>query len=439
MVKMRRRLWRVTLCLMVIVSSGAALTGLLAAQDDPAAALAKGDYKAAEAGFRHLLNASPQSPELLSNVGIALELQGKSSEAIPFFEQSLRIKQTPRIYALLAAEKCKVRDVDGARPMLEKIHREQLHNAEVLSVVAPCFLELDEPIEAVDVYKVLAESSTYPQDLALIQLASAYRRSASFFIGKLARAQDKAPYMQALTQARTAGSNDARGAFDVARRSSPYFKADLDFESAVKLWRVHPADSALLYLLGVISGEQSIRQVEVCDEKYPDSQYLAKLTADILAEQGHEAEAVAAYQALVESHPELPDLDYDLGMLYRKTRDWERAQASFQKQLERDPDDERTAARVSEALVMMGKWQELALFLEPRVKADRPPRWALLDSADAWQNLNETDKAITALTVAEKISPADAMVHYRLMRLYRQAGKIADAERELKLFRSSPR
>jgi predicted Zn-dependent protease len=361
-------------------------------------------------------------------------MQGKSSQAINAFKGSLRQGQMPRTYALLAAEKCKTRDLDGARPMLARITREHSQDPSILAVIAPCYLELDEPIESVAAYERMLTYPAYPTDLALIQLAKSYLQAARFFIGRLSRAPDNSVYVNALTHARNSGSSDARGAFDAAAKASPYFRADLDFSAAVTRWREHPQDTALLYLLSVLSSEQSMRQVEICNDKYPDSFYLAQLKTEMLADQGHEEEAIAGYDRLMRKHPELPGLFYDRGMLFRKEREWEKALDSFQKQLAKDPDDERSAARISEALIQMGQWRELADFLSARVEATNPPLWAMLDFAEASQNLDKPEQAIAALATAEQVYPSDASIHYRLMRLYRQTGNMAQAEKELKLF-----
>ena len=92
-----------------------------AAADPGRVALERGDYSAAEAAYRNALRENPRSPELLTDLGISLQLQGRSTEAIHAFEQALNVKSLPRTYALLAEEKCKTRDLDGARPMVAKI------------------------------------------------------------------------------------------------------------------------------------------------------------------------------------------------------------------------------------------------------------------------------------------------------------------------------
>ena len=116
----RRQMSRyIILCLPAILSSLACdASGQSKEQTDPGRkALQHGDYLSAETLYRQALSQNPGSPELLTDLGIALQSQGRSTDAIHTFEQALKVKNLPRTYALLAEEKCKIRDLDGARPM----------------------------------------------------------------------------------------------------------------------------------------------------------------------------------------------------------------------------------------------------------------------------------------------------------------------------------
>ena len=408
-----------------------------AGKDPGRTALERGEYTVAEAAYRNALRENPQSPELLTDLGISLQLQGRSTDAIHAFERALKLKRMPGTYALLAEEKCKTRDLDGARPMLATILAMDpldLHN---LALVAPCYFELDEPVEAVQAYSALLTDPDFPNDLAMIQLAKSYLLSAQFFSGRLAAAPGNGIYIQALKNARDHASADARGAFEQAKRDSPYFRSDLSFLDAVHLWRQHPGDTALLYLVSVLGGEASIRQIEQCEERFPDSPYLEQLRFEMLAEQGHEDEAIQGYQQLRQTHPELPELGYNLGMLYRKQRMWDQALVAFREQLTRYPQDERTAARVSEALVELTQWSDLRDFLEPWVKQNSPPLWAVLDMAQALQNLRDFAGAIKLLAAAEKNNMSNKSIHYRLLILYRKTGDLPKVEAENKWLRSA--
>ena len=409
----------------------------IAGTDPGRTALERGEYAVAEAAYRNALRESPRSPELLTDLGITLQLQGRSTDAIAAFEQALEFKSLPRTYALLAEEKCKTRDLDGARPMVAKILAKDPLDLRNLALVAPCYLELNEPVEAVQAYSALLNDPEFPSDLAMIQLTKSYLLCAQFFSGRLATAAGNAIYIQALKNARDHTSPDARGAFVEAKRNSTYFNPDVSFLNAVQLWRQHPDDTALLYLLSVLSGEESIRQIELCEDRFPDSPYMQQLRFEMLADQGHEDEAIQGYQQLQQTHPELPELRYSLGMLYRKQRRWDQALAQFREQLARDPQDERSAARVSEALVELTQWSTLRDFLESWVKQKKPPLWAVLDMAEALQNLNDFARAIQLLAAAEKSNMSNKSIHYRLMILYRKTGDLAKVEAENKWLHSA--
>ena len=185
------------LCFPTMLSSLACYAnGQSKEQTDPGrTALQHGDYLSAETLYRQALRETPGSPELLTDLGIALQLQGRSSDAVHVFEQALKLKNLPRTYALLAEEKCKIRDWDGARPMLKRIIRDYAGDAKTIAVVASCYLDLDEPVDSVRAYTVLLGDESYPHDLALIQLSKSYLAAAQYFVGKLKERTDGKPYV----------------------------------------------------------------------------------------------------------------------------------------------------------------------------------------------------------------------------------------------------
>jgi hypothetical protein len=85
--------------------------------------------------------------------------------------------------------------------MLARIYRDEQTNLRVLAAVAPCYLDIDEPIESVSVYAALQNSSAYAPDLALIQQAKSYMRSGQSFAEKLSKTAGSEPFLTALRQA----------------------------------------------------------------------------------------------------------------------------------------------------------------------------------------------------------------------------------------------
>ena len=401
-------------------------------------ALENKDYPKAEQLYREMLSHGETSPEILTNLGIVLELEGRSSEAMHAFEMALRQRYLPGTYALLTQEKCKMQDLAGARPMLAKILLESPQDTKLLAVVAPCYLEADEPLQSIEVYQRLLSNQSFPADVALIQLAKSYLAASHFFFVRLqAAGPANAPYIKAIQIARDQGSANARSAFPEAARASSYFHADLSYGQAEKLWKQHPKDPALLYQLTVLSGEESMKQLDECATKYPQSPNLQQFQAEVLVEQGQEEEGLQKYQQLLRDYPNLPDLRYNLGMLYRKRGEWDKALGVFKDQLTRSPNDERTAARVSESLLELKRYQELRDYLEPLSRKQNVPLWVTLDLAEALQELSNIPEAIELLASSEKRNPLNKTIHYRLMRLYALNGDSAEATKENQLFRSA--
>lgn len=226
-----------------------------ATEDEARSAMLHGDYAGAEKLYRGAIEKNPASATLLTDLGVALQMQGRASEAIQVFERALKEKYLPQTYALLAEQRCISRDLDGARPMLSKIIRDYAGEAKLIAIVAPCYLDLDEPVESVSAYTVLLRDAAYPHDLALIRLAKSYLAAAQYFVRKLEERSDSNAYVTALSQAGASG--DPRSAFPIAQRMSPNFHADLGFDEVLAIWHRHPDDPALLYQLAVISGERA--------------------------------------------------------------------------------------------------------------------------------------------------------------------------------------
>jgi protein O-GlcNAc transferase len=65
--------------------------------------LANGDFFHAEAMFREVLTYKPSNPEALHFLGLALHQQGKSSDALPFLEKSIKVSPTNSIFQHNAA------------------------------------------------------------------------------------------------------------------------------------------------------------------------------------------------------------------------------------------------------------------------------------------------------------------------------------------------
>ncbi len=399
--------------------------------------LANKQFSKAELTFRQAMQGRTSSSASLLYLGLALQGQGKSSAAIGAFERSVRLGGPEIARALAVEERCKLGDLESVKPILAELFAEQPSKLPVIEAVAPCTLQLDEPVKAVHSYNLLAEDTKYPHDAALIGLAKAYLKSAQFFFARLQGSRQGQAYVEAIRRARDENSADARAEFSAAKALSPWFDADLSYGDASQRWQAHPLDAALLYQMTVLSGEESIRVIHRIAAEVPDSVYLEQMRAEMLADQHQEDAAIKTYTDLIQVHPEQLDLRYSLGVLYGKQQRWEDALAVLQEELQLAPGEERATARVSEALLHLGRYDADTRLLQPIMRTSQPPLWALLDYADLNEHIGQQQRAVFFLRQAERLDPAEKTVHYKLMRLYIRMGRSAEARQEQALFQAS--
>src|SRR5437867_784817 len=338
-----RRTWQVLILMIVL---GERLMGQTTDLHAAQRALDRGDYKRAEEVYRTFMSSGPASAELLNNLGIALHLQGKSSEAIAVLRRALRLKEMPGTLTLLGLSYCRLRQFDDAVPILLHAKR-YFADSNVLSVLGPCYLDAGEPLDAVLVYKELVKQDVPPADENLVNLARANFRASKHFLGLLEGAPGNKEYLRAIEAARQNSSPNARGAIAIALRNAPYLSLDTGVEELGQLLLKHPNDPALLYVLGVVCGEEAMRNFQLCQSRYAGSVGVRRLYAEILASRGRHEEAVAEYEALLRASPTPSGVHHDLAMLYRKRGAWDKALGEFELEQRTVPEDERVAVGIS--------------------------------------------------------------------------------------------
>jgi tetratricopeptide (TPR) repeat protein len=425
-----RRAWQISILTIVLATRGMGQT------PDPSAAqtaLDRGDYQRAEELYRALADSGVSSPEVLSNLGITLHLQGKSSEAIKVFGRALRLKELPGTLALLGLSYCRLQQFDDAIPILQRAKR-YFADSNVLSVLGPCYLDAGEPLDAVLVYKELVKRAVPPADENLANLARANFRASKHFLGLLEKVPGNKEYLGAIETARQNSSPDARGAFAVALRNAPYLSVDAGVEELGKLLLKHPTDPALLYVLGVVCGEQAMQDFRLSQSRYAGSVGVRRLYAEMLASRGRYEEAIVEYESLIQSSSAPSGVHHDLALLYRRRGDWDKALLEFELEQRAAPDDERAVVGISECLLRLERYEALSRHLRPITLTKEPPEWALLDAATAAKELGRVDDAIGYLRQATLHYPDSPTVHYRLGRLYRLAGRKDLARQEDAIF-----
>ncbi len=396
-------------------------------------ALDKQDYARAARLYREICRLHPDSPEAWSDLGVALHLDGRTSEAINAFRHSIRLHPTTQTTAMLTLDLCGLGRTDEVKSLLRPA-KEYLGEKKILELLAPCYLEYGEPLDAVIAYRTFLESGDGPKDEQAVNLARAYFRASHLFLLALEKAPGNAPYVAAVKAARERQSLSARSAFPQAAKDAPYLRPGMSAEQFSELLPQHGKEAAFLYVVGVLAGEWGMQAYAWCEQQFPASPWIRKLKADMLAAEGQTAEAIAELKKLMDASAPIPDLNYQVAMLYRENGAFEEALEYFRRQGAASPHDERVPVGLSNCLLRLGRYKELKEHLAPIVNESEPPEWALLDLANAEDKLGNPEGALRPLVQAAKLYPNSPTVHFRLAAMYRKLNRQDLAGKEIKVF-----
>ena len=398
-------------------------------------ALHAGDYARAEAQFRTLLAAHPNSPEMLDDLAIVLQLEGKSVDAVSTFKRVLRLKRLPDAVALLATEYCRNHEFNRAIPLLNEA-KSNLADPNIMATIGPCFLEADQPEDAVLVYEKLVNTKYPPEDENAVNLVRAYFDLSRKLLESLARLPGGAIYARAVQTAKSDGSLDASSLFPRAYEEASYLKQSMSIEQAIPLLASHPNAPPLLYVLAVKCAEQAAAGFDRVQDAWPDSFALSQLTAELKDSQGDRSGAIQTYEEILTKHPDAPpSVHFALGLMYAERRRWQDALDQYRSIKSESKGSLYLQQRISEALLHLGQNQDVTDLLSKIVGNADAPFWALRDFGEASEGLGQEKAAKNYLKRASSLDPGDASIHYHLLRVYHKLNESKEAEAELSSFK----
>jgi tetratricopeptide (TPR) repeat protein len=402
---------------------------------DALQALHQGHYAQAEAELRALSASNPNSPEILDDLGIVYQLQGNTDAAVTIFERVLRIKRLPDAVAMLATDFCRDHDFSRAIPLLNQA-KDRLDDPNIMATLGPCFLEADQPSDAVLVYEKLVKLKTPPEDENAVDLVRAYFDLSRKLLETLAALPGGAVFTNAVQTAKSDGSLDATSQFRMAYKDAPYLRQSMSIDDEIRLLKSHPIDPPLLYILGVKCAERAAEGFDRAQEEWPDSIALNQLIAELKDTQGDREGAMKTYAEILAKHPEAPPgVHFALGLLYGERGRWDDALEQYGPVESEAAGSLYVKRRISEALVHLGHNQAVIDLLRKIVTRADAPFWALRDYGEAAEGLGQEQIAIDFLKKASRLDPGNSSVHYHLVRIYHKLNDPKAAEAELSIFK----
>jgi tetratricopeptide (TPR) repeat protein len=147
-------------------------------------------------------------------------------------------------------------------------------------------------------------------------------------------------------------------------------------------------------------------------------------------------EAEAAYKAILETNPDLPEVYQNLGSVYLLKKDYPAAEAALQKGLELRPDSADIAAQLARVYKESGQPEKAMEIMAKSATSNPEDATAQFNQGIYLLNANQNDEAIAAFEAAIKADPSMAEAYFRLGALLVGQGKIPEAIEHLEKYLS---
>ena len=147
-------------------------------------------------------------------------------------------------------------------------------------------------------------------------------------------------------------------------------------------------------------------------------------------------EAEAAYKAINEKTPDIPEVYQNLGSVYAQKKDFPAAEAAFLKALELRPDSADTATQLAKLYHDNGQPEKAMEIMTKSAGANPTDARAQFNQGIFLLNANKNEEATAAFEAAVKADPNMAEAYYRLGALMVGQGKIPESIQYLEKYLS---
>lgn len=330
-------------------------------------ALAEGRYAEAQQAYEKLRQLSPSTPEVHAQLGVIYFQQGKFSQAVPALSQALKLKPG-------------------------------LPNADFLLAMS------------------LSELGRFTE--ALPGLERAFRKSAEPAMKRMAGLQ--------LTRAYTGLQRD-----------------DKAVETSLELKRLYPNDPEVLYHAGRLFGNFAYLTMRKLADVAPESVWRHQASAEVYESQEAYDSAIAEYEKVLSMDPRRPGIHFRIGRTtlararQSKTRTEETGQAikEFEQELQLDPTNANAAYELGEIYRKSAQFEKACEYFEAGLKHYPDFEDAHIGLGRALLALDKPAPALPHLQKAAALNPESDVAFFSLAQVYRALGNATEQQKALAEFR----
>jgi tetratricopeptide (TPR) repeat protein len=163
----------------------------------------------------------------------------------------------------------------------------------------------------------------------------------------------------------------------------------------------------------------------------PESAEAHLLAGEALDEMKEPIAAIRELRAAVQADPKEPNVHFGLGYLLWTQAHSEEASHEFQAELDNDPEHYQAMLYLADSQIQMNRMEAARLLLEKVVKINPINPMGHLDLGVVYTEAGRNADALRELKTAAALEPNNVKAHWRLARLYRSMGKMAEANAEL--------
>lgn len=255
-----------------------------------------------------------------------------------------------------------------------------------------------------------------------------------------------------MAERRTGNSKSALG--DLERAFPRLQEEKIQIESGMELIEIHTAAGDLDKAASTVSALRSLYPTnrEVLYASYriysdlageamlslslvaPTSARMHQVMAHELEKHGDDEAAIRNYREALTLDPKLPGVHFELAEMLNASSvaaEQQEAEGEYKAALSVNQFDERAELRLGDISSRRGDVQEAYAHYSRAVQLQPNEAEANIGLAKVLMLMNQPDRAEPLLQRALQLDPTSVAAHFRLSTLYRQAGRTADAKREL--------